>query len=150
LLLLVTSFAGALALAAVAAASNGGISPVAPVSPNGHRITDAYWLTLGVTGAVFLVIEATLLTFVLSFPLAYFIAFRFALTFLFNIGGPMGVLPLISIDKYFDLFVNVMLGISLVAEHNLAFTTRLLVRVRDAISAGRVAELRAEVLELSA
>jgi queuine tRNA-ribosyltransferase len=43
-----------------------------------------------------------------------------------------------------------MLGISLVAEHNLAFTTRLLARVRDAISAGRLAELRAEVLELSA
>ena len=62
-----TSFAGALALAAVAAASNGGISPVAPVSPNGHRITDAYWLTLGVTGAVFLVIEATLLTFVIRY-----------------------------------------------------------------------------------
>jgi queuine tRNA-ribosyltransferase len=39
-----------------------------------------------------------------------------------------------------------MLGISLVAEHNLAFTARLLARVRDAISAGRLAELRAEVV----
>jgi cytochrome c oxidase subunit 2 len=67
LLPLVTSFAGALALAAVAAASNGGISPVAPVSPNGHRITDAYWLILGVTGTVFLVIEGTLLTFVIRY-----------------------------------------------------------------------------------
>jgi sec-independent protein translocase protein TatC len=47
---------------------------------------------------------------------AYFIAFRFALEFLFNIGATGGVTPLISIDKYFDLFVNVMLGISLVFE----------------------------------
>jgi queuine tRNA-ribosyltransferase len=39
-----------------------------------------------------------------------------------------------------------MLGIALLAEHNLRFTTRLLARVRDAISAGRLAELRAEVL----
>ena len=39
-----------------------------------------------------------------------------------------------------------MLGISLVTEHNLAFTARLLGRVREAISARRLAELRAEVL----
>jgi cytochrome c oxidase subunit 2 len=67
LLLLVTSLVGALALTAVAAASNGGISPVAPVSPNGHRITDAYWLILGVTGAVFLLVEGTLLAFVIRY-----------------------------------------------------------------------------------
>jgi cytochrome c oxidase subunit 2 len=67
LLLLVTPIAGALALAAVASASNGGISPVTPVSPNGHRIADAYWLILGITGAVFLVVEGTLLTFVIRY-----------------------------------------------------------------------------------
>ena len=39
----------------------------APVSPNGHRITDAYWLILGITGAVFLVVEGTLLTFVIRY-----------------------------------------------------------------------------------
>lgn len=60
---------------------------------------------------------------------AYFIAFRFALTFLFNIGGPMGVLPLISIDKYFDLFVNVMLGISLVFELPVLIFFLTLIRV---------------------
>ena len=59
--------AGALALAGVAAASNGGISPVAPVSPNGQRITDAYWLILGITGAVFLIVEGTLLLFVIRY-----------------------------------------------------------------------------------
>ena len=59
--------AGALALAAVASASNGGISPVGPVSPNGHRTTDAYWLILAVTGIVFLAVEGTLLTFVIRY-----------------------------------------------------------------------------------
>jgi cytochrome c oxidase subunit 2 len=59
--------AGALALAGVAAAANGGISPVTPVSPNGHRITDAYWLILGITGAVFLIVEGTLLLFVIRY-----------------------------------------------------------------------------------
>jgi queuine tRNA-ribosyltransferase len=40
-----------------------------------------------------------------------------------------------------------MLAVSLVAEHNLAFTTRLMASVRDAISAGCLAQLRAEVLQ---
>ena len=38
------------------------------------------------------------------------------------------------------------LSVSLLAEHNLRFTARLLERVRDAISAGRLRDLRAEVL----
>jgi cytochrome c oxidase subunit 2 len=63
----VTPIAGALALAAVAAASNGGVGPVTPVSPNAHRISDAYWLILGITGAVFLFVEGTLLTFVIRY-----------------------------------------------------------------------------------
>ncbi|MFL6015234.1 MAG: cytochrome c oxidase subunit II [Gaiellaceae bacterium] len=67
LLSLALPLAGALALAGVAAAENGGISPVAPVSPNGHRITDAYWLILGITGAVFLIVESTLLLFVIRY-----------------------------------------------------------------------------------
>jgi cytochrome c oxidase subunit 2 len=63
----VTPIAGALALAAGAAASNGGVGPVTPVSPNAHRISDAYWLILGITGAVFLLVEGTLLTFVIRY-----------------------------------------------------------------------------------
>src|SRR5215467_6373476 len=66
-LLLACLLAGALALAAVATASNGGIAPVAPVSPNGQRIKDAYWLILGITGVVFLVVEGTLLAFVIKY-----------------------------------------------------------------------------------
>jgi cytochrome c oxidase subunit II len=63
----VTPFAGALALAGVATAASGGISPVTPVSPNGHRISDAFWLILGVTGAIFLLVEGTLLAFVIRY-----------------------------------------------------------------------------------
>jgi len=39
-----------------------------------------------------------------------------------------------------------LLAVSLTAEHNLRFTARLLERVRDAISAGRLTELRREVV----
>jgi sec-independent protein translocase protein TatC len=47
---------------------------------------------------------------------AYFIAFRYGLTFLFSIGKDAGVESTISIDNYFSTFVNVMLGVSLVFE----------------------------------
>ena len=67
LLVFATSIAGGLALAAVAAASNGGVGPVPPVSPNGHRIADAYWVILGVLAVVFVVVEAALLTFVIRY-----------------------------------------------------------------------------------
>lgn len=47
---------------------------------------------------------------------AYFVAFRFGLTFLLGIGRGIGVVPLVSISEYFDLFVNVILGVALVFE----------------------------------
>jgi sec-independent protein translocase protein TatC len=47
---------------------------------------------------------------------AYFIAFRYGLTFLLGLGGFAGITPLISIDKYFELFVDVMLGVSAIFE----------------------------------
>jgi sec-independent protein translocase protein TatC len=47
---------------------------------------------------------------------AYFVAFRYGLTFLLGIGKFAGVTPMISIDKYFELFVDVMLGVSLIFE----------------------------------
>jgi sec-independent protein translocase protein TatC len=47
---------------------------------------------------------------------AYFVAFRFGLTFLLGIGRDVHVSPMVSIDEYFDLFVNVTLGIGLVFE----------------------------------
>jgi sec-independent protein translocase protein TatC len=47
---------------------------------------------------------------------AYFVAFRYGLTFLLGIGRDVHVTPMVSINEYFDLFVNVTLGIGLVFE----------------------------------
>jgi sec-independent protein translocase protein TatC len=47
---------------------------------------------------------------------AYFVAFRFGLTFLLGIGQNVNVKPLINITEYFDIFVNVILGIAVVFE----------------------------------
>ncbi len=47
---------------------------------------------------------------------AYFVAFRYGLVFLLGIGRDVNVTPVISIDYYFDLFVNVTLGVGLVFE----------------------------------
>jgi len=54
--------------------------------------------------------------FIAGGAFAYFVAFRFALTFLLGIGIGNGVDPMVSIDEYFDLFVNVTLGVGLVFE----------------------------------
>ena len=45
---------------------------------------------------------------------AYFVAFRYGLTFLLGIGRNINILPVVSITEYFDLFVNVTVGIGLV------------------------------------
>src|SRR5258708_2431966 len=60
---------------------------------------------------------------------AYFVAFRYALVFLLGIGAPSGVKPYITIDRYFSLFVNVMLGISLVFELPVVIFFLTLIRV---------------------
>jgi cytochrome c oxidase subunit II len=57
----------ALVASGAAAASNGGISPVGPNSPNAGRITDAYWLILALTAAIFFLVEGTLIAFVVKY-----------------------------------------------------------------------------------
>ena len=54
--------------------------------------------------------------FILGGVFAYFVAFRFALTFLLGIGLGKGITPVVSVSEYFDLFVNVVLGVGLVFE----------------------------------
>jgi cytochrome c oxidase subunit II len=57
----------ALALAAVAYSGNGGFAPPTPRSPNADRINDAYkWIAL-FTGAIFILVEGTLLWFVFRY-----------------------------------------------------------------------------------
>lgn len=47
---------------------------------------------------------------------AYFLAFRYGLTFLLGIATMNDVQPVVTITEYFDLFVNVTLGVGLVFE----------------------------------
>ncbi len=54
--------------------------------------------------------------FIAGGAFAYFVAFRYALTFLLGIGLGNHVEPMVSIAEYFDLFVNVTLGVGLVFE----------------------------------
>ena len=54
--------------------------------------------------------------FILGGLFAYFVAFRFGLTFLLGIGRGAYVTPLVSVSEYFALFVNVTLGVGLVFE----------------------------------
>jgi cytochrome c oxidase subunit 2 len=68
LLGLVVVLAGVvLTTAADAAAGNGGIAPVHPESANASRIGDAYWLIMVLTGAIFLLVEISLIVFLIRF-----------------------------------------------------------------------------------
>jgi cytochrome c oxidase subunit II len=53
-----------LATAGVAAAANGGFAPELAHSPNAQRINTAYYLILGFTGAIFVLVEAALVVFI--------------------------------------------------------------------------------------
>src|SRR5205823_8693401 len=64
--------------------------------------------------APFILISAGL--FILGGVFAYFVVFRYGLTFLLSIGQGYNVRPMVTISDYFDLFVNVILGVGLVFE----------------------------------
>ncbi len=64
--------------------------------------------------APFIIITAGL--FILGGCFAYFVVFRYGLTFLLSIGTANQISPFISVEEYFDLFVNVMLGVGIVFE----------------------------------
>jgi cytochrome c oxidase subunit 2 len=57
----------ALATAGVAAAGNGGFAPVAPASPNARHIESAYYLILGFTAAIFILVESLLVIFIVKY-----------------------------------------------------------------------------------
>ena len=56
-----------LALAGAALAGNGGLAPVAPASPNESGIRSIYWLIMGFTGFIFVVVEAALVLFIVRY-----------------------------------------------------------------------------------
>jgi cytochrome c oxidase subunit 2 len=57
----------ALAVAPAALAGNGGLAPPEPASPSAHNIRDIYWLILGVTGGIFLLVTTTLILFAVRY-----------------------------------------------------------------------------------
>jgi cytochrome c oxidase subunit 2 len=65
LLLLVIALA--LVLASAAAAGNGGVGPPAPASPDESSIRDIYWLILGITGGIFVLVEGALVLFMIKY-----------------------------------------------------------------------------------
>jgi sec-independent protein translocase protein TatC len=64
--------------------------------------------------APFVVCSAGL--FILGGVFAYFVAFRYGLEFLLGIGRDINIKPMVSVTEYFNLFVNVTLGVGLVFE----------------------------------
>jgi len=63
----VLSVSIALVLTGTALAGNGGLAPVSPASPDAKNIRDIYWLILGITGGIFLLVIVTLLLFVIRY-----------------------------------------------------------------------------------
>src|SRR6202163_7186 len=77
--------------------------------------------------APFVLITAGL--FIAGGLFAYFLAFRFGLEFLLGIGMSNHVTPMVSITEYFDLFVNVTLGVGVVFELPVLIFVLTLLRV---------------------
>jgi sec-independent protein translocase protein TatC len=67
--------------------------------------------------------------FVLGGVFAYFVVFRFALVFLLGLGIGNHVRPFVSVEEYFSIFVNVMLGIGVVFELPVLIFFLALIRV---------------------
>jgi cytochrome c oxidase subunit II len=57
----------ALATAGIATAGNGGFAPVEPASPNAHHIQHAYFLILGFTAGIFILVETLLVVFIVRY-----------------------------------------------------------------------------------
>ncbi len=64
--------------------------------------------------APFILVSAGL--FILGGVFAYFVVFRYGLTFLLSIGQGNGIKTMISMSHYFELFFNVVVGVGLVFE----------------------------------
>jgi len=60
---------------------------------------------------------------------AYFVAFRLGLTFLLGIGAGVGVVPMVTVTSYFDIFVDVILGVALVFELPIVIFFLIMLRI---------------------
>lgn len=75
----------------------------------------------------FVIVSAGL--FITGGLFAYFVAFRFGLTFLLGIGKDINIRPVVSLVEYFDLFVNVTLGIGILFELPVLIFFLILLRI---------------------
>jgi sec-independent protein translocase protein TatC len=74
------------------------------------------------------VISSSLL-FILGGLFAYFVAFRYGLEFLLGLGMGSGIHPGVDVSLYYDLFVDVMLGVGVIFEIPVLLFLLTLIRV---------------------
>jgi sec-independent protein translocase protein TatC len=74
------------------------------------------------------VISSSLL-FIIGGLFAYFVAFRYGLEFLLGLGIDSGITPTIDVNRYYDLFVDVMLGVGVIFEIPVLLFLLTLIRV---------------------
>src|SRR3984885_7619642 len=67
--------------------------------------------------------------FIIGGFFAYFVAFRYGLEFLMGLAIGKGVTPYISMTEYYDLFVDVMLGVGIIFEIPVILFLLTLIRV---------------------
>ena len=67
--------------------------------------------------------------FIMGGAFAYFIAFRYGLEFLLGIGRDANITPFVSMTEYFDLFVDVILGVALIFEMPIVIFFLTLLRI---------------------
>jgi sec-independent protein translocase protein TatC len=67
--------------------------------------------------------------FIIGGFFAYFVAFRYGLEFLMGLAIGKGVRPTISMSEYYDLFVDVMLGVGIIFEIPVILFLLTLIRV---------------------
>ena len=67
--------------------------------------------------------------FILGGLFGYFVAFRYGLRFLLGIGVSRDITTVISVNEYFDMFVNVILGVGLVFELPVLIFFLILLRI---------------------
>jgi sec-independent protein translocase protein TatC len=67
--------------------------------------------------------------FIIGGLFGYFVAFRYGLTFLLGIGVGKDIVTYISVTEYFDMFVNVILGVGAVFELPVLIFFLILLRI---------------------
>ncbi|HVW86059.1 MAG TPA: twin-arginine translocase subunit TatC [Bryobacteraceae bacterium] len=76
------------------------------------------------------VISSSLL-FIMGGLFAYFVAFRYGLEFLLGLGIGSGIHPVVDVNRYYEIFVDVMLGVGVIFEIPVLLFLLTLIRVAN-------------------